>query len=442
VEAHNAVNRRLDKREMTLETAKGIWAGAKVATRTQGGRETVSLESMDRIPEIVLVDCLRAKPASRANFVTCSIGRYGGMPHVAECGECRARRSAGLQQYRRRVGCNGTARLAKSRSRSGSIDVRKQTPQKLLLRSSLSPGDIVTMTAAVRDLHRAYPGRFLTAVETTAPELWEHNPHVVARNQLTGSRRTIEMHYPLVNQSNQRPTHFIQGYAEYLGSQLGLRIPITEFRGDIHLSEEEKRWTNQVEQKFGYPGRFWIIVAGGKYDFTTKWWPPHSYQQVVDHFKGRVQFVQCGQKEHWHPELKDVFNLVGKTSVREFVRLVYHAEGIVCPVTFAMHLSAAVPAKDKRLRPCIVIAGGREPPHWEAYPGHQFLHTIGCLPCCATGGCWKSRCQTVGDGDAKDKNGLCDQPVQIDTGLRVPRCMTLIRPEDVCAAVERSSVYA
>jgi hypothetical protein len=32
--------------------------------------------------------------------------------------------------------------------------------------------------------------------------------------------------------------------------------------------------------------------------------------------------------------------------------------------------------------------------------------------------------------------------VQIDTGLRVPRCMTLIRPEDVCAAVERSSVYA
>ena len=31
-------------------------------------------------------------------------------------------------------------------------------PEKLILRNFQSPGDIVMLTAAVRDLHRAYPG--------------------------------------------------------------------------------------------------------------------------------------------------------------------------------------------------------------------------------------------------------------------------------------------
>ncbi len=49
-----------------------------------------------------------------------------------------------------------------------------------------------------------------------------------------------------------------------------------------------------------------------------------------------------------------------------------------------------------------VVARAREPPHWEAYPQHQFISTVGALTCCANGGCWKSRCQKVGDGDQKD----------------------------------------
>ena len=34
-----------------------------------------------------------------------------------------------------------------------------------------------------------------------------------------------------------------------------------------------------------------------------------------------------------------------------------------------------------RNRPCVVIAGGREPPHFTAYPHHQFIHTVGALRC-------------------------------------------------------------
>ena len=179
-------------------------------------------------------------------------------------------------------------------------------------------------------------------------------------------------------------------------------------------------------------------MAGGKNDFTAKWWNPASYQAVVNYFRGKIQFVQCGEAGHWHPPLDGVINLVGKTDTRSFIRLIYHAEGVVCPVTFAMHLAAAVETRPgrPRHRPCVVIAGGREPPHWEAYPHHQFLSTVGALSCCADGGCWKSRCQLVGDGDSKDQHDVCLDPVQIRSDLRIPRCMHLITPEQVIQRIE------
>jgi len=107
-------------------------------------------------------------------------------------------------------------------------------------------------------------------------------------------------------------------------------------------------------------------------------------------------------------------------------------------VTMAMHLAAAVPTPPGRLinRPCVVIAGGREPTHWEAYPAHQFLHTVGALPCCEKGGCWRSRCHKMGDGSKKDRKKVCEHPVPAGD-VSIPRCMDMITPEDVCRAVNR-----
>jgi len=50
--------------------------------------------------------------------------------------------------------------------------------QKLILRNYQSPGDAVMLTAAVRDLHACYQGKFLTDVRTPYPQLWENNPHI------------------------------------------------------------------------------------------------------------------------------------------------------------------------------------------------------------------------------------------------------------------------
>jgi len=51
--------------------------------------------------------------------------------------------------------------------------------QKLILRNFQSPGDILMLTAAVRDLHACYPDRFVTDVRTSCPDLWLHNPHLI-----------------------------------------------------------------------------------------------------------------------------------------------------------------------------------------------------------------------------------------------------------------------
>ena len=305
---------------------------------------------------------------------------------------------------------------------------------RLILRCSYSLGDIVLLTAAVRDLHRGQPGAFLTDVRTPFPELWEHNPYLTRLSESDPGVRVVRCHYPLVDWADQTPQHCLNGFAEFLNIALGLRIRISAFHGDIHLSRCERGWMSQVQELTGQDTPFWIINAGGKHDLTIKWWDWRRYQEVVDHFRGRVLFVQVGAAEHHHPKLAGALDLRGQTSVRQLLRLVHHAQGVLCGVTGLMHLAAAVPRRAgvNGLRPCVVVAGGREPVHWEQYPGHQFLHTIGALPCCATGGCWRARTVRLGDGDEQDHpSRLC---VDVRGGL--PHCMDLITAQDVIRRIE------
>ncbi len=306
--------------------------------------------------------------------------------------------------------------------------------RKIILHNGFSPGDIVMMTAAVRDLHRWYPGQFLTDVRTACPELWENNPHITPLEENDPDVAVVECSYPLINRCDWIPYHCLHALTELLSERLQISIKPTDYRGDIHLSELEKSWYSQVYELTQRDIPFWIVAAGGKYDITIKWWATERFQAVVDGLRGKIQFVQVGQNGHHHPKLNGAIDLRGQTTLRELVRLVYHAQGVLCPVTALMHLAAAVETKEGTapLRPCVVIAGGREPPHWEAYPGHQFIHTIGSLPCCATGGCWRDRVQPLGDGDERDHPD--HQCLQAVNGL--PRCMDLINPAEVIRRIE------
>lgn len=311
----------------------------------------------------------------------------------------------------------------------------ENTPIKLILRNNQSPGDVTMLTAAVRDLHACYPGRFLTDVRGKCPDLWLHNPHLTSLSEDDPEAHLIHCRYPLINRSNEWPYHFLHGFIHFLNRELRLAIRPRAIKGDIHLSADEKERPSAVQTLVGADLPFWIVTAGGKTDYTIKWWSTERYQAVVNAFIGRVLFVQVGQDQHHHPPLQNVIDLRGKTSLRDLVLLMHHAQGVLSPVTAAMHLAAAVPVRMKapKLRPCVVIAGGREPPHWECYPNHQFVHTVGMLTCCESGGCWKKRTVPLGDGDDRDRpENLCQQVVEGP----LPRCMAMITADEIVRRIE------
>jgi ADP-heptose:LPS heptosyltransferase len=312
-----------------------------------------------------------------------------------------------------------------------------------MLYQQQSPGDIVVLSAAIRDLHKAYPGMFITGIDCSARELFDNNPYITKFNRKADDVYHIHCSYTdSVNTSCTSNDHFIRAFHRDFEDKLGLRIPLTVGKGDIHFSPEEKVWKSRVEEILDVGRSYWIIDAGRKSDFTTKLWDVQRFQQIVDAFPN-VTFVQIGSaaKDHYHPPLTgdNLINEVGKTNIRQFVRLMYHAAGVITPVSFPMHLSAAVPVHPKyafKNRPCIVIAGAREPSAWEAYSTHSYFHNCGILPCAGKGGCWKARVERLGDGDKKDKD-LCTNPVKLDHGQTIPRCMDMISANSVIETMEQ-----
>lgn len=306
---------------------------------------------------------------------------------------------------------------------------KSEKTERLILRCALSPGDVLTMTAAVESLHRQFPGRYLTDVRTPCPAIWENNPLVTPLRDERG--RIIEMHYPSIGQCNQTHTPFLGGYTEYLGTELGISLKLQTNRPHLYLSDQERVWVDQVTQHFmgGRRRPFWLINAGVKWDYTAKQWPVEHYQEVVDRTRGLVQWVQIGESSHRHHRLRGALDLVGKTDLRQLIRLAYHSQGGLGPVTLLQHLLAAWE------KPYLCLLGGREPLTWVTYPLQHTFHSLGLLDCCRTQACWKSRVQPLEDGDRKDLS-LCAQPI---LGLleSAPRCLAMIRPGEVAALIER-----
>ena len=301
-------------------------------------------------------------------------------------------------------------------------------PQRLILQMKLCPGDVLTLTAAVKSLHDTYPGEYETDVKTPVPEIWQHNPHITPLRR-SKSTKLIAMEYPSIQHSNQTPRHFLGGYTEYLAEKLNRPLMLTTNRPDLYLTDDERKWTNQVAEHHHWPGPFWLINAGQKSDFTAKQWPVEHYQTVVAATLGRIRWVQVGANEHDHPPLTGVIDLRGQTDHRQLIRLSYHADGGLGGVSYLMHLMAA------HQRPYVCLLGGREPSTWVNYPLQHTLHTLGSLDCCRVGGCWRSRVVDLGDGPAKNRS-LCEYPI---TGLAQPvgRCMTMITPDSVLQTLDR-----
>ncbi len=113
--------------------------------------------------------------------------------------------------------------------------------RKLILRNHQSPGDVVMLTAAVRDLHRCYPGWYATDVRTACPARWENNPYLTPPRECDLDTESIECAYPLIHRNNQAPYHFTYGYIEHLNEQLGLDVRPFSDVSPFHLRSRPAR---------------------------------------------------------------------------------------------------------------------------------------------------------------------------------------------------------
>lgn len=256
----------------------------------------------------------------------------------------------------------------------GPLAYSEGAPRSIALQCSQQPGDVLCMTAAIRSLHLTYPGRYTVSVETPYPSIFWHSPDVVAT-----PGEQIAMHYPAIHASASRGIHFMQAWCEHLGEALHVPLPLVTNRPALYFDSE------------AVPNDYWLVCPDVS-DFTAKRWD--GWQEVVDSLP-HLRFLQVGLGG---APLHGVTDATGQTSLRELFDLTRGCRGVLCGVSLLMHIAAAVE------KPAVVIAGGREPVQWNAYPKQHYVHSVGDLPCAKP--CWK---RTIEE---------CEHPIGV-----IPKCM-------------------
>lgn len=320
--------------------------------------------------------------------------------------------------------------------------------KRLTIRHKWALGDTILLTALIRDIHKAYPDEYEIQVDTHFTNVWWNNPYITRFDSKTQANR-VEVSWGdaikwngYAHYGQQRVmTHILAWYHYDFWRKTGIKVPVTDPRPDLHLTTDER--IRRIQ------GRYWVILSGGKLDLTTKHWHAHRAQEVVDKLLGQgIHCVQVGavHSSHVHPPLHNCTNLLGQTeNVRDLWNIILHADGVICGVTGAMHIAAAFE------KPCVVYAGGREEPWFEAYVNnfqafgtqanpvkveHKFLHTIGLLDCCDKQGCWKKRTIPLDPVDLTRKSyTLCRNPIRPAVTHAVAKCQDLILSDHVVEAV-------
>ena len=336
-------------------------------------------------------------------------------------------------------------------------------PIKLELHNAQFFGDVVTGTAAVRDIasvrrcteclieanvpekaaepilecpncgrttfRRKFRTRFNPGSKPHFQQIFYGNPYV---DDFVGEPDiALGVGTQLACNRSQTSGHITEAFRLAIMSKTGFEFPMGEPVPDLHLTEDEKNLPPLIE------GNYWIISTGKRPPFTSKFWPPERWQAVVSSLPD-ITFVQVGyddgkpESEHFHPVLygDNVINMIGETQdersgIRELFKLVYHADGGCSLVSSLMHVLAGF------RKPCVIPAGAREPARFELYSWHRFIHSQGAM-----------KCEGVDlDGNERVDNGIrsCWRESaracpELDQGY--PKCMMMIEPFQVANAIK------
>ena len=294
--------------------------------------------------------------------------------------------------------------------------------KKFLFHSGLMLGDTLMMTACIRDFKKQFPD-VLIKVQTPFDALWFYNPNL---SEFSGEPDFDWWVGPkiLTQGSKSNGLHFTNAFRLSLQAKFkeickeDVYIKQGKFIPDVHLSEVEK-------SKPIIEGKYWLINVdcGEKGKYSSKMWHKYRWQEVVDKLP-EITFVQIGLKKdnQFKLEGENVIDFIGKTAnsnngLRDLLTLFYHSQGSLGLVSSQMHLAACFE------KPCVVVAGAREPLTFEQYKFHRYISTQGCLPCARVDSCWAGTLEGCGG----KRNG------RITNGIA--HCLDMITSDDVVRAV-------
>jgi hypothetical protein len=239
-----------------------------------------------------------------------------------------------------------------------------------------SPGDDLLATAVVRQWRQVRGSRpwYLTR----HPSLFEghpdvaltldYSPELAGALTLFGARR-VRLKYhdydPLDDRSRAPAGHIIN----LMCGSAGLP-PLEDPAPVLALSPAEI-------DSCSIPAPFVAVqssVRSAAMTIANKEWGPARMQEVVGRLRSRIPVVQLGSERD--PPLEGVFDLRGKTTLREAAAVLSRASVFVGMIGFLMHAARAVRT------PSVIVFGGREHPTQSGYAGNENLFTaMECSPC-------------------------------------------------------------
>jgi ADP-heptose:LPS heptosyltransferase len=283
-------------------------------------------------------------------------------------------------------------------------------PDEIVFKNRQAIGDILTMTAGIRDFKNAFPNTKVGVV-TTAMHLWDHNPNI--DHNFKDNEKILEIGPGFAtNKSNLLNLHMCNAFRTDIENKLHISFPQGPIRPDIWMTQDEYNRPPLID------GPYWLFIYGGEPGWPAKQY--HRWQEVINMLKDDVKIVQLGVKGHPYPHLDNTVDYIGKTEdrntgLRDLFNLFLHAQGSLGLVSMHMHLSAAFG------NPCVVVAGAREPAWFTNYFGHQYVQSNGTMFCGEHTACWKCKlegCRNLVDG-------------------KLPKCAEIIEPEEIADGVRK-----
>ncbi len=257
-----------------------------------------------------------------------------------------------------------------------------------------TPGDTLLTGIICHELKTRHPRLRLHCI-TPNPSLLEHHP---ALDALNGPRTffSIAFQYLGILARKDGETNPHQPTFDQLG------IKSYAYRARLYLTREE---LDEAESHLP-PSPRPLVTINVMSREKVKIWPHESWRTLVAELQKFATVIQLGTDDE--PAFEGVTRLAGRLNMRLSAAVIARADLHLGGVSFLMHAARGVNT------PAVIIYGGRETPKNSGYAENRNLYTaLECSPC------WLHT----------SRGDQC--PYEI-------KCMTLITPDRVLAAVKES----